>query len=101
MGFKEDIAADLDQVFLDTDEFAQEVQVDGRTLTAIVNSQGIKPDENPGINLSEVELHVRATEFDPLPRVGQKINYNGQDEWVVVQVRPSAGLLTIVMQRYG
>jgi hypothetical protein len=94
------MAADLDVIF-NLDEHAQEVQVDGRTLTAIVNSQGIKPDENPGINLSEVELHVRATDFDPLPRVGQKIKYNGQDEWVVVQVRPSAGLLTLVLQRFN
>ena len=101
MGLREDIADDLDQTFLDLDEFGREVQVDGRTIRAIVNTQGIKPDENPGINLSEVELHVRASDFDPIPRVGQKVNYEGRDEWVVVQVRPTAGLLLLVLRRYG
>ena len=64
-----------------------------------MNSQGIKPEGNPGLNLSEVELYVRGSDFDPLPRVGQQVNYNGEDHWLVVQVRPSAVLTALVLQR--
>ncbi|MBW1712588.1 MAG: hypothetical protein JRJ59_05540 [Deltaproteobacteria bacterium] len=98
MTFAEAIAADLGSVFLNLDEHAEEIELDGRIITAILDRHEVESEGRPGVNVSEVEIHLKDEDLSPRPRVGDEVTLDGEKH-TVQAVEPEAGLLTVVLMR--
>lgn len=106
--FKDILKQDLEKCFLNTDEFAQEINFDGQTIIAIVDDgdtpyQGQAADgfaDASGLGLLQggrtVFCSADALPQPPLP--GQRVLVDGLG-WLVASVNDEHGLLRIVLNR--
>ena len=93
MTLREQAIAELDQVHFNLDEHAEEITFDGQTVRAIVEERKGEPQGQPGVNITEMEIRVRASEIEQ-PKPGQTVEINGQKHFVRI-VEPSEGELII------
>lgn len=84
MTFKETIRADIDNVFMNADEFAAEHTVNGKKMAIIIDNnelieraKSIKSNMD-GIYVKTTLIYVKAKDFGPLPKVGGALNLDGK-----------------------
>lgn len=82
MTLKDDIAADLDEVFFNEDEFASLHSVEGRTILCVVDSDSRQPSDKGGAYaLSEADyvLHAKTADMPPRKEAGELLNLDGKE----------------------
>lgn len=82
MTFKDEIAADLDAVFLDADEFASLHRVEGKDIKCVLDTDRGKLKGNGGeYALSEADyvLHAKTADLPPRKAAGALLNVDGKE----------------------
>jgi hypothetical protein len=101
MSFKEQAAADINNVFFNTDEFAETVIIDGNPVPAILDDDAIQGmSELYAMGLAEGEQFIFIKEKDmiSLPQVGDQISKDGK-EWYVRHAVNEMGIFGIRIGR--
>ena len=109
MNFKEYIKADIDITFINNDEFAETVNINGVEVSVVEDSdkleQRIKSDYQ-GLIIGDVLFYISADDYDKIPRVpktptsGIALNY-GREHTTVVQVSEQSGIYEIILRKVG
>ena len=102
--FKEQLASDLENTFLNLDEFAEEHEVNGKTVTCIVQSPTEQEMFQQGIAYSGYEvthgnltiLHIKKDDFGDTPAESQIVTLDGEDGEVQSCIE-DMGLLSIYL----
>jgi hypothetical protein len=101
--FKEQIRADIDNVFMNTDEFAAEHTVNGKKMPVTVDNNELierakKAKSNmDGIYTKTTLIYVKAKDFGPLPAVGAALNLDGKT-YRVTDAMNEDGLFSIHLE---
>jgi hypothetical protein len=102
MSLKEQIAADSQNVFLNTDEFADTHNINGQPMLAIIDSalslqRSARQTENyDGIHQSKIILFVRESDLGYRPERDQKMTID--DKWYeVIECASDNDLLEITL----
>ncbi|MDL2268870.1 hypothetical protein LJC71_04940 [Desulfosarcina sp. OttesenSCG-928-A07] len=104
MNFKDALAFDAASVFLNMEEFAEEMVVDGVSMPALWGEENVPA---PDIKASTVDAWGLNTETAVLlvlesnmtrPVSGQDMVVDGET-WTVIKARPQCGILRLVLQR--
>lgn len=110
MNLHEQMAADLDDVFLNLDEFACIHDFNGKKIKCVVDDQqglaatgasdGFANVSGLGLLQCERVLYCNAADLSPQPLPGEKIIMDGVS-WLVAEagVSETEGLLTIPLNR--
>jgi hypothetical protein len=103
MNFKDHIKADM-TVFLNLNEFADEHDIDGLLLPALVDSsiqmpytQGQPYSHMDGVFLSQVTLCVERAELGYVPEEGQRMRVDGK-RYRVDHVSEEDGMLVLRLE---
>lgn len=88
MTFKEQIAKDNTQVFMNVDEFGELHIVNGNQMPVIIDNNELVDREKryryrnslyaDGVYLKELLIYVKASDFGKLPAIGRTINFDGK-----------------------
>jgi hypothetical protein len=100
MSFKELLAADI-STFINSDEFAEAHNIDGRILNVVVDNDRLMQRSNKefdGISVGELLYYVSAADYGPPPKV-DAVQYFDNKIYQVFDVRPDAGLYEIILRR--
>lgn len=88
MSFKDEIAADLDAVFLELDEFAETHRVEGKDITCVIDSdKGQRKSDGTMYDLAQADFILMAKTADLPARkeAGSVLNLDGRElnvsEW--------------------
>ncbi|QWU15682.1 ATP-binding sugar transporter [Paenibacillus sophorae] len=98
--FKDFLAADIGNVFLNTGEFADETEINGVMMPAVfAKSTTGKPSQSyaEGVSLVTHVLSVSAEVFGEEPEQGERMMVNGKT-YYVVRVDEDEGLYTISLE---
>lgn len=110
MNLHEQMAADLDAVFFNLDEFACVHQIAGKEIKCIVDDEARAAQSGEMSDLSNVSsigilqadrlVYCHASDLIPLPLPGQKLLMDNR-EWLVADsgVMETEGLLTLPLNR--
>jgi hypothetical protein len=85
MDFKDTIAADIDNVFFDTGEFAESVVIDGKTVPIILDNdalQGMSELYAKGLSEGEQYIFIKEKDMFRLPQAGEQLTKEGK-EWYI------------------
>lgn len=99
MSLKESIAADIDGVFLNPDDFGELHTLDGREVLCVpdTDSRKFRPSQDfEGSQAAEMRLFVKAADLRGKPRTGGTLRYDGQF-FVVRNVNDTMGVLEIYL----
>jgi hypothetical protein len=97
MGLKEVIAADIDAIFFNEEEFADEAIVDGKPVPIILDNDVLnKKSEVYAMGLAEGEqlIFIRQKELLRLPQPGEQITINNV-QWYIRHALSNAGVYEI------
>lgn len=109
MTLKDQIAADIESVFLNLDECAEEVDFDGAKIRAVVEEIRAEPFGSPGtggnIRSEGVfgrtkTLQTSEAYFPSPPLNGDRVRVDGK-LWTVSKAAPEGGMLVIVLKAVG
>lgn len=84
MTFKELVRADIDNVFMNTDEFAAVHTVNGKAMPVTVDNNELIEREakakskTDGMYTKSTLIYVKAKDFGVLPPVGSAVNLDGK-----------------------
>jgi hypothetical protein len=85
MNFKDAVAADIDNVFFETQEFAETVIIDGKSVPIILNSdaiQGMAELYAQGLSKGEQYIFIKAKDMFRLPNEGEELTKDGK-KWYI------------------
>jgi hypothetical protein len=101
MGFKDIAAADLDDVFFETDEFAENVVIDGRTIPIILDTDALRGMTElyaKGLSEGEQFIFVKEKDMFRLPQQNEQLTKDGK-EWYVRDAVSQIGVVGIRIGR--
>lgn len=100
--FKQQLDDDIARVFLNPDEFGETINLNGRTMIAVVEAFDVDFDQaagfRPGVSLEGVALHVAEADAPDELRAGREVRFNGE-RWFVLDANRDACLRTIRLYR--
>lgn len=98
MSFKEQLIDDVSAVFLNAAEFADTLEVDGASVSCILDDSRSTDTTIEGVALWDATLHVptAATDF---PVINQRMVVDGRDA-TVVGTEENGGILSIRLRWY-
>lgn len=99
--FKDYISSDLD-MFFNLDEFAEEHNIDGKTMAVIIDNdmlQRRKMSQADGTYTGELLFYVRKTEFGSRPALGQHVMFDDMP-YRVVDCQEDSDLYIITLEAY-
>ncbi len=98
MTFKEQATADL-STFLNVDEFADRVDIDGDQVVCSIEGNGDTVGDQDGVTNVDTVIYVKTADFyeDKHPVVGQRVKVNGRPA-NVIGVVDDQGILAIRLQ---
>jgi len=85
MDFKDAIAADIDNVFFETSEFAETVIIDGKSVPIILDDdalQGMTELYAKGLSEGEQFIFVKEKDMNRLPQSGEMLEKDGK-QWFI------------------
>ena len=107
MSFKDQVAKDIDGVFLNPIEFAEPHDIDGVTTDCVLDDDIIEPHsgddqsmEYDGVFFTDKMLYIKEGFFTERPIEGQRIYVDG-DQYDVIKVSANMGLLEIRIRQYS
>lgn len=105
--FKELVAQDNKNVFLNLDEFADEHLINGRLMRCIVdNNEAIDRERRyqykrslyaDGVYMKEMLIYVLARQFGPLPAVGRMLMMDGKS-YIIADAINEDGVYSITLE---
>ena len=101
MSFKEQIRKDLDNVFLNPDEFAEPHRVEGAEITVVVDSDQLnklKKGQILGLIEADMLLMGREGDFPADLEPGRLLNVDGR-ELIVVNSGKDMGLVEVALRQ--
>lgn len=100
MGFKDMVAADRSNVFLNVAEFGEEATVEKRTIKIMVDDDELKKRQG-GQELAIAEsgtlFYARVEDLPPRRAPGSSLNINGR-ECIVDDWREDMGMATVILR---
>lgn len=104
MGFKELAARDIQNVFLNQDEFGERHEVDGKVMTIIIDGMEVVERSKKQIEHGRVEgifekqllLYVSRNEFGPLPAIGRILTLD-RNKYRVTDAVDEGGMYSITL----
>jgi hypothetical protein len=103
MSFKDDVANDIHETFLNEQEFAEIHRVSGKELLAsvddmeLVNRQKKSGSLVDGIHRKRIMLYVAGSEFGPLPAAESLLALDGK-RYRVVEAHDEDGMYSITLE---
>ena len=82
MNFKDTVLNDIDNVFFNMDEFAENANIDGNSVAIVMDTDMLNElklkNNGEGLANSELLFHVKKEDLNFEPFVGQDITFNGK-----------------------
>lgn len=107
MTFKEQIALDNNQVFMNTDEFSETHVIGGKEMPCIVDNNELVDREKryrynhslygDGIYIKQKLIYVRAEDFGPMPAIGRRLTFDGQT-YIVTDSINEDGIYSLTLE---
>ena len=103
--FKELVARDVKDTFLDTDYFSDSHEVNGKDMPVQVdnneqiNREKRRVDNADGIFRNQKLIYVSAVDYGPLPRQGSTIKFDGRT-YKVMDAISEDGIYSITIEEY-
>jgi hypothetical protein len=88
--FKDQAAADL-STFLNVEEFADTVDIDGDAVACVFEGNGDTRGSGEGVTERDTVVWCRASDFHALPKVDQRITIDG-DQADVIEAYEDQGI---------
>jgi len=101
MDFKDAVAADIDNVFFNSNEFAETVLIDGKSVPIILDDDAmIKSAEVFAMGLEQGEqfIFIKEKDMNRLPMPGDQLSKEGV-QWYVRHVVSNMGVYAIRIGR--
>lgn len=101
MNFKDTLAADIDNVFFETKEFAETVIIDGKSVPVILDDdalQGMSELYAMGLSEGEQFLFIKEKDMNRLPQPGEQLSKDGT-KWYVRHAVSNLGVFAIRIGR--
>lgn len=101
MGFKEQVARDLDTVFLNLDEFAEYHRVEGKRIPVVVDNDQLnklKKGQILGLVEADMLLMGKAADFPENLEPGRLLNVDGR-EMIVANSGRDMGLAEVALRQ--
>lgn len=101
--FKEVMKDDVNNTFMNVDEFADMHTVDGKEIPVLVDDNEIIEREKKmksnmdGVYVKQKLIYVKADDFGPLPAIGRQIVFDGK-RYMVTDSTDEGGVYTITME---
>ena len=105
MSFRDDVLADIDNVFLNLNEFAEYHIINGAEVAAVVSTlktdmkSTISSRNYDGLHGDFVTVNVRKSDFTRIPKQGENIRVDGK-RYTVDEVRDNMGMLLMILSAY-
>ncbi len=109
MSFKDQLKIDLDDVFLNMDEFAEEVNIDGTTTRVVIDEDELKEykiksadffhSDRDGLSKVEVLFFVWQDELQEKPFKSKHMKFRDRS-YRIYDVALDNGLYTILLEGY-
>ena len=107
--FKDCAAADIEAVFFNMDEFAEEHTVDGNRLLVVLDENtlldrsahwegGAKQSFDQGLYKADLNLYVKTADYGPRPKVGKPMVVDGR-KYLVGNVNDESGVYEFELVR--
>ena len=102
MNFRSILQDEVEQVFLNADEFAEEITLNGVPVTAQVVwlSRDASLGQTPGLPQGRVRLHVSELSAPTDTGDGVVLDFNG-DDWTVESSQRTFGMVQLTLVRSG
>ena len=99
MIFKDAIARDINNTFLNTFEFAETAMVEGVEMNIVMDTtENLQGDKKNQVTTSDLVFHVDSSYFEEIPQSEKIMNFNGKD-YFIESVNDHLGILTIGLSR--
>ena len=101
MTFKGQAADDINNVFFNTDEFAEYAEVDGKTVPIIIDNDALNGKTELyafGLSAGEQLIFLKEADLGRLPQIGEQITINGK-QWYIKHSLANAGVFEIRIGR--
>lgn len=106
MGFKEDIAGDLDESFFDEEFFASRHSIDGKEVLVIVDEDGLEENgktkaENryrDEVHKRSILFYVREKDMERKLAINSQVDFDGK-MYYVIDIRKPDGICRILLGR--
>ena len=101
--FKEIINQDIDNIFINTSEFSDIHNLDGRDMPIQIDDNEVIEREKKaksnmdGVYVKQKLIYVKAKDFGSLPAIGRQIMLDGK-RYLVVDSTDEYGLYTITLE---
>ena len=99
--FKDAISADIDNVFVNTNEFADEHEIDGQIIPCVIDTivtQGDGDEAHIGTFVNQIRIHVRKSLIGIPPGEGDHMEVDGVVH-LVTHVSDERGMLVITAEK--
>ena len=96
MNFKEQIQADIREVFINEDEFAENHKIDGQDLPCLIDEDKNTPNSNDGVYVIRRHLFISKIDLGYVPIPGQKMDIDDQYYYVIDCINEN--LLEVVLE---
>lgn len=107
MTFKEQIALDNKNAFMNFDEFAEKHLINGEKMLCLVDGNEMIDREKryqykrslyaDGVFIKELLIYVRAEDFGPLPAVGRVINFD-KKSYIISDAVDEDGIYSLCLE---
>ena len=107
MTFKEQIAQDVHNVFMNFDEFADKHMINGTEMLCIVDNNELIDREKryqykhslyaDGVYLKELLIYVKADDFGPLPAIGRMLTVD-RKSYIVSDAIDEDGIYSLCLE---
>lgn len=101
MGFKEQLQKDLDNVFLNLDEFAETHRVEGKKIPVVVDDDqlmNLKKGQILGLVEADMLLMGRESDFPANLEPGSLLNVDGR-EMIITESGKDMGLVEVALSQ--
>jgi hypothetical protein len=101
MDFKDVIAADIDNVFFETKEFAENVMIDGKSVPIILDDDALQGKSDVyAMGLAEGErlIFIKEKDLHRLPQPGEQMTIDNK-QWYVRHAVSNAGVFELRIGR--
>jgi hypothetical protein len=101
MGFKDALAADIDKVFFNEGEFAENAMIDGKSVPIILDDDALQGKSDVyAMGLAEGDrlIFIREKDLYRLPQPGEQMTI-GDKQWYVRHAVSNAGIFELRIGR--
>lgn len=101
--FKEIINQDIDNIFINTAEFSDIHNVDGKDMPIQIDDNEVIEREKKaksnmdGVYVKQKLIYVKAKDFGPLPAIGRQIMLDGK-RYLITDSTDEYGIYTITLE---